>query len=70
MCLLSIAPITFGKPLLTSKPVQTSMILLPDGHLITVGAKLYKALTTLCVALRAVAQLTLNFSHIDLKEKQ
>lgn len=65
----SIAPIIFGKPLIASNPVQTSLILLSDGHLMKTGAKSYRAFTTLCVALRAVARLTSNFSHMDLKER-
>ena len=64
----SIAPITFGKPLAVSNAVQISLTLLPDGHFIMIGAKSYKAFITLRVALRAVARLTLNFSHIDLKK--
>jgi hypothetical protein len=60
----------FGIPLTTWNPVQTSLTLLPDGHLITVGAKLYRPFITLRVALKAVARLTSNFSHMDLKEKQ
>jgi len=59
------APIIFGKPLIALNSLQTS---LPDGHLMMVGAK-YRTFVTLRVALRAVAWLTSNFSHIDLKEK-
>jgi len=65
----SIAPITFGKPLTASNPVQTSLILLPDGHLMIFGAKSYNAFITLRVELRAVARPTSNFSHMDLKDK-
>lgn len=63
------APIIFGKPLIASNPVQTSLTLLPDGHSMKTGAKSYKALTTLPVAMRAVARLMSNFSHMDPKEE-
>lgn len=67
MCVPSIAPITLGKPLICTNPLDISIAFSSLGHLIKTGAKSIKAFTTLLTDLKAVARPILNFSQIDLQ---
>lgn len=67
MLVPSIAPITLGKPLLSSNPRITVAALSPVGHCMNKGARLNNARVTLRTALTAVARPTLNRSQTDLQ---